>query len=167
LRGPDNPPVGVIRRINISDIVVSGANHGLGSIISGIPGHPIEDVRISNVQILQESGGTARDAERQPPEKEAAYPEPGMFGTMPSFGFYIRHAAGVEMHHVKVACLAADARPAFVLDDVTDIRLDHINAQPASGGGFFDLRNVKDFEVQDSVGIPDTRRPDPVVHEKL
>jgi hypothetical protein len=90
-----------------------------------------------------------------------------MFGTMPSFGFYIRHAAGVEMHHVKVACLAADARPAFVLDDVTDIRLDHINAQPASGGGFFDLRNVKDFEVQDSVGIPDTRRPDPVVHEKL
>jgi hypothetical protein len=54
-----------------------------------------------------------------------------------------------------------------VLDDVTDIRLDHINAQPASGGGFFDLRNVKDFEVQDSVGIPDTRRPDPVVHEKL
>ena len=71
------------------------------------------------------------------------------------------------MHHVKIACSAGDARPPFVLDDVSDIRLDHINVQPASGGTFFDLRNVKGFEIQDSVGIFDTRRPDPVIHEKF
>ncbi len=166
-RGPNHPPVGDIRRINISDLVVSGTRQKLGSIISGIPGHPVEDVRISNIYFLQEGGGTAKEAALQPPEKETAYPEPGMFGTMPSYGFFIRHATGIEMHHVKIACSAGDARPPFVLDNVSDIRLDHINVQPASGGTFFDLRNVKGFEIQDSVGIFDTRRPDPVIHEKF
>jgi hypothetical protein len=51
----------------------------LGSVISGIPGHLIEDVKISNVQILQEGGGTKEDAAYQPPEYEDMYPEPGMF----------------------------------------------------------------------------------------
>ena len=95
-RGPNHPPVGVIRRINISDLVVSGARQKLGSIISGIPGHPVEDVRISNLQFLQEGGGNAKEATLQPPEKETDYPEPGMFGTMPSCGFFIRHARGME-----------------------------------------------------------------------
>jgi hypothetical protein len=48
-------------------------------VISGIPGHEIEDVKISNVQILHEGGGTKEDAAYQPPEYEDMYPEPTMF----------------------------------------------------------------------------------------
>ena len=51
----------------------------LGSVISGIPGHQIEDVKISNVQILHQGGGTKEDAAYQPPEYEDLYPEPTMF----------------------------------------------------------------------------------------
>ena len=46
----------------------------LGSIISGIPGHYIEDVKISNVQVLHQGGGTKEDAAYQPPEYEDMYP---------------------------------------------------------------------------------------------
>ena len=61
---------GIIRRVNISDVVVTGANGKYGSIISGLPGHPIEELSISNVEkILQDGGGTAEQAALNPPEK--------------------------------------------------------------------------------------------------
>jgi len=79
MRGPDNTPVGTLKRVIISNLVSSGTSSRLGSVISGIPGHEIEDVKISNVQILHEGGGTKEDAGYQPPEYEDMYPEPTMF----------------------------------------------------------------------------------------
>ena len=79
MRGPDNTPVGTLKRVIISNLVCSNAVHGLGSVISGIPGHQIEDVKIGNIQILHRGGGTKEDAAYQPPEYEEMYPEPNMF----------------------------------------------------------------------------------------
>ena len=79
MRGPDNTPVGTLKRVIISNLVCSNSESGLGSVISGIPGHEIEDVKISGVQILHRGGGTREDAAYQPPEYEDMYPEPGMF----------------------------------------------------------------------------------------
>jgi polygalacturonase len=83
MRGPDNTPVGTLKRVIISNLVCSNSVHGLGSVISGIPGHQIEDVKISNIQILHRGGGTKEDAAYQPPEYEESYPEPNMFAAGP------------------------------------------------------------------------------------
>jgi polygalacturonase len=156
-RGPDHPPVGVIRRINISDLVVSGARQKLGSIISGIPGHPVEDVRISNIHLLQEGGGTAGEATLQPAEKETAYPEPSMFGTMPSCGFFIRHAKGMEFSNVAVRTLKEDLRPAFVLEDVDGANFQNIQWRALSNAPSFSLRNVQGFNLHQSQFLPDQK----------
>jgi polygalacturonase len=79
MRGPDNTPVGTLKRVIISNLVCSNSVSGLGSIISGIPGHPVEDVKIANIQVLHQGGGTREDAAYQPPEYEETYPEPTMF----------------------------------------------------------------------------------------
>jgi len=79
MRGPDNTPVGTLRRVIISNLVCSNCVSREGSVISGIPGYRIEDVKISNVQILHQGGGTKEDAAYQPPENEETYPEPTMF----------------------------------------------------------------------------------------
>jgi len=79
MRGPDNTPVGTLKRVIISNLVCSNCVPRLGSIISGIPGHLVEDVKISNIQILHQGGGTKEDAAYQPPEYEETYPEPTMF----------------------------------------------------------------------------------------
>jgi hypothetical protein len=79
MRGPDNVPVGTLKRVIISNIVCANSVNRLGSVISGIPGHLIEDVKISNIQVLQEGGGTKEDAAYMPPEYEDMYPEPTMF----------------------------------------------------------------------------------------
>jgi hypothetical protein len=63
----------------ISNLICSNCAGRVGSVISGIPGYEIEDVKISNVQILHQGGGTKEDAAFQPPEYEEGYPEPTMF----------------------------------------------------------------------------------------
>ena len=168
LRGPDNPPVGTIRRIGIDNLVASDARGSLGCIISGIPGHPIEDIRISNVRMVQQGGGSPELGERVPPEKESAYPEPGMFGDMPSYAFFIRHAQDIAMDHMKIDYTGPEARPAFVLEDVQDVRFDHLNLRRGTAAApLFDLRDVTDFAVENSRGISDTRLPGPVARQKL
>src|ERR1700751_422111 len=97
MRGPAGVPVGSIRRVNISNIVSSSGSSMICSMIAGIPGHPVEDVKISNILIQHPGGGTRKDAALQLPEKEKEYPEPTMFGTTPAHAFFIRHAKGVEI----------------------------------------------------------------------
>ena len=79
MRAPDGRPIGTLKRVIISNIVCSGCSSSLGSVISGIPGHYVEDVKISNIQVLHAGGGTKEDAAFQPLEAEDVYPEPGMF----------------------------------------------------------------------------------------
>jgi hypothetical protein len=83
MRTPDGRPIGTLKRVIISNIVCSARSPRLGSVISGIPGHYIEDVKISNIQVLHQGGGTKEDAAFQPPEYEDVYPEPGMFLSEP------------------------------------------------------------------------------------
>ena len=153
-RGPGNPAVGAIRRINISDIVVSGAR--AASTISGIPGHPVQDVRMSNMHILQEGGGSAGDADLRPPEAEASSPEPGMFGPVPSYAFFVRHASGIDFSNMEIGAQKEDLRPAFVLDDVKGTDFQHVWWRRVAGAPSLILRNVEGFNIHLSPPAPDT-----------
>jgi hypothetical protein len=86
LRGPDGTQVGTLKRLIINNLVCSNSVGNLGSVISGIPGHAIEDVKISNIEILHQGGGTKDDAAYRPPEAEDIYPEPDMFTAPPRPG---------------------------------------------------------------------------------
>src|SRR5882724_838034 len=134
-RGPkDKTTVGALRRVIISNIVVYNADPRYASIISGIPGHPIEDVRLSNIRIYTAGGGTKEQAALEPPEKEDGYPEPNMFGELPAYGFFIRHVKGLQVSDVEVSYSKDDARPAVVMNDV-------------KGADFFRLRAQHGAEV--------------------
>jgi polygalacturonase len=156
MRGPQGVPVGELRRVNISDIVVSNCASGQASIISGVPGHYIQDLKLSNMLVLHQGGGTKEDAAIQPPELEEAYPEPNRFGPMPAHGFYIRHVKGIEMRDVEVRYIKEDLRPAFVLEDVDGADFIHVKAQLAAGVPAFALRKVQDFNTYQSRSVPDT-----------
>ncbi|MEQ1642753.1 MAG: glycosyl hydrolase family 28-related protein, partial [Pyrinomonadaceae bacterium] len=95
LRAPDGTKVGVVRRITISNVTVSDAHPEYASIIAGVEGNDVEDVRLSNIRIHYKGGGKKADALREIPENAKNYPEPSMFGVTPSYGFYIRHVKGL------------------------------------------------------------------------
>lgn len=158
-RGPEGQtPVGIVRRINISNIVASNVQSRYPCLIAGLPDHPIQDVHISNVRIQYQGGGTADLAARTPPENEKTYPEPSMFGVLPASAFFIRHAAGIQMDHVDVAFDQPDARPAVSLIDVSGAAFEHLNVQRFNDVPLFHLNQVKDFSTEKVRSLPDTHR---------
>lgn len=157
-RGPkETTTVGAIRRVNISDLVVYNADPKYSSIISGIPGHQIEDLRLSNIRVYSKGGGSKEQAALDPPEKEDTYPEPTMFGELPAYGFFIRHVKGLQLRDVELNYLKEDLRPAFWLNDVNAVEFLHLKAQHASGVPTFDLRNVADFSTHQCFPLADMR----------
>src|SRR3954469_5377697 len=133
MRGPSGAAVGALRRVKLSNIIAYNAEPRYASIISGIPGHDIEDVTLDNIRIYYRGGGTKAQAALQPPEKENDYPEPTMFGEISAFGFFIRHVRGLEMNDVSVSYLKEDARSPFIINDGKSIELRNIKAAHGAG----------------------------------
>lgn len=86
-------------------------------MITGIPGHCVENVVLENIQISFPGYGTAEDAQRNVAEDVARYPEQFFFGVLPSWGAYIRHARNVQFKNVNLTPRAADEREKVVLVD--------------------------------------------------
>lgn len=156
MRAPEGTPIGALRRVNISNLVVYNADPRYGSMILGIPGHDIQDVKLSNIRIYYQGGGTKEQAAIDPPENETEYPEPYRHGVMPAYGFFIRHAQGIEMTNVEVSYLKEDLRPAFVLEGVKGAAFNLVKAQHAPGVPTFRLKGVEDFSLHRCGALPDT-----------
>jgi polygalacturonase len=153
MRGPAGVPIGTLKRIILSDITCSGASM-LPSILSGIPGNPIQDVQINNFFLQQVGGGTPELAHRVPPENVDAYPEPTMFGELPATGLFCRHVENLQVSNFEVQTIAPDARPAFWLADVHGADFFRIRAAQSTTN-VFSLHDVRDFRVFGSRGIAD------------
>jgi hypothetical protein len=89
-----------------------------------------------------------------------------MFGTLPAFGFFIRHANGISMDNVEVTFEKEDTRPAYVLRDVIDADFHHNKPDKVQGVPTFVLDDVDDFTVTTSRPVGDTHL-DHVDHEEL
>ncbi|MFC1766783.1 glycoside hydrolase family 28 protein [Planctomycetota bacterium] len=87
-------------------------------MISGIPGHYVENIVLENIQLSYPGHGTQEHAKIIVPENENAYPEQFTFGVLPAWGAYIRHAKNVEFKNVTMTTGEPDARQKIVLHDV-------------------------------------------------
>ena len=162
LRGPagagnQSTVVGTLRRVLISNITCYNSAAKFGSIVSGIPGYLIEDLKIADMYVQHVGGGTAEQAKIVVPELENKYPEPGMFGGTPSHGFYLRHIKNLEMSHVEIKPLAADARPAIYTEDVT--RADFFAITAPSSPAAFSFNKSADIRVMMSRAAADVIHP--------
>jgi len=147
--------VGTLKRVLVSNLDCYNAPQKTSCVLSGIPGYAIEDVKLSNIYIETEGGGTAEMARIEPPENENKYPEPQMFGPMPASGFFMRHMRNVEMSHVEIANTTPDARPAFYLTGVERADFFAVTA-PRGTDGAFALHGVKDLRIGWSRAAADT-----------
>ena len=153
MRGPKDAQPGILRRVVLSNIVSSHAGQ-LPSLMVGIAGHPIEDIKVSDVYLHQQGGGDAAMAAIDPPVKDNGYPEPTMFGQLPATGFYLRHVRNLEVTNVEVATETADARSAFCLQDVDGA--DFFRVRVPHGSTVFDLRAASNFRSFGSLSLGDT-----------
>jgi hypothetical protein len=140
------------------NMIIESGDSGKSSviIISGMPGHPIENITLKNIRMTTGGGGTGEDAsvrilnEFTPEVLKGWWPEVSLLGTIPAYGLYARHIEGLIISDVSFSTKRDDVRPALVLDDVKYAELSGI--QPMGMGiSQSELRfiNVQETTVRD------------------
>ena len=130
---PERSP-GTLRHVSIRHVTGRVTENGdplygcwprkAGIIVTGIPGHAIEDVLFEDIDLSFPGGGTTADAAcHAVPEQETAYPEFPVFHPLPSWGFYLRHARNIRLRDVHLRLDSPDARPVVFTDDVHQLQL--------------------------------------------
>jgi hypothetical protein len=163
MRGPQGTPVGVCRRITISNLNVYDVGGRisfpeLGAImVMGIPDHYIEDLTLSNIRIHYRAGASTEAIDKEVPQNIDMYPDPYRWKSMPAYGMYFRYVKGLRINDVVLRYMNRDERPAFVLDDVQDARFFNIDAQQGAGAPQFILKNVTNFSTHEVHGVQDTK----------
>ncbi len=159
LRGPkETTKTGTLRRVLVDNVTSFNTVSHISSIISGVPDYPIQDLKLSNIYIHHQGGGTAEHAKIVVPEAIDVYPDPQRFGTdTPSQGFFLRHINNLEMSHVEVQPATPDARPSFYLDSIN--RADFIAVTAPTNPAAFALNKVTDLRVLLSRAAKDTQLP--------
>jgi hypothetical protein len=154
-RGRDmaTPTPGTLRNVVVSGVVATNAT--LASSITGIPGHDVEGVTLSDIRIVHTGGDPFTNVLKDIPEQISAYPTPRMFGVYPTYGLYCRHARDITLRNVQLSftddffritttnrkevhwpesgvptpSATGNAGPALVCDDVSDLSIDGISAR--------------------------------------
>ena len=112
--------VGRIDGIRLENFQIRNAGR-VGCSITGLPGHPVRNVWLSNISIHHQGGLKESDLkainDSIANEKEKAYPEATMWGNLPAKGFYLHHTRNVHFDNVEVSTKEPDARPDFVRSD--------------------------------------------------
>ena len=124
-RGQAVPTPGTLSDVIFSNIVATGGT--LASSITGLPGHPVRGVTLTDIDISMAGGGKTADMEV--PEAPADYPHAPMFGELPAAGLYVRHVDGLTLRNIRIRTDKADGRPAIVIDDVADLSMDEVSGR--------------------------------------
>ena len=149
-RAPPPVSVGHLRHILISNIVATNVGSMSGIQITGLPHHDVRDIRLDNIRLIFNGGGTRKDARRNPPELNNGYPGPTHIGVMPSYGVFVRHAKHIELSNIKVSFKKTDDRPAMICKDVHGLQINHFEAQLANGVQAAHFVHVAALEVRNS-----------------
>ncbi len=156
--GMPKPPAGVIRDINVSDITASNVSN-LGSSITGIPNHYIENVSLNNIYISYSGGGTKEDALSIPHEKEEEYPESDMFDKLPAYGFFIRHVKNISLNNIHLSYREKEMRPVLECTDVDEIEISGLKAKiDPDAGSIFVFDDVKNAAIYNSKSLNETKQ---------
>lgn len=123
---PDHEPPaptqpGVVEDVLIERVRAEGMR--IGCPLVGMPGYPIRNVVLRDVQLTVEGGRGADVSPLRPPLRAGDYPEALMWGELPAWAFYLRHVQGIRFEHVNIQPLCLDGRPPVVLDDARSVEL--------------------------------------------
>ncbi|HVS71846.1 MAG TPA: glycosyl hydrolase family 28-related protein [Phycisphaerae bacterium] len=166
-RGPDVKGPSILRNVTISHVVATGVESTSGIQITGLPQQPIENLRLEDIRIHFNGGGTKEQAERVPPELDKGYPEPSRVGVMPAYGVFARHVKDLELANFRLTFEQPDYRPIIAAADVHGLEIDNLKAQLSQGisAARFEgvtglvVRNSPVLEAQGAINSSDTVRP--------
>ena len=141
---------GVMRNILISNVIANGVGKESGIQITGMPGDDIEGVRLENIRINFNGGGTTKQAAINLPELGTGYPEPFK---SPAFGLFARHVKDLELQNIRFSFAEEDQRPAMICNDVEGLEIDDFKSQVAENVALAKFDQVKDLVIRNSPSL--------------
>ena len=132
------------------------------SSVTGIPGHPVENVVLQNITIIYNAGGDKLlanfplDSFNKIPEAISDYPEFSMFGELPAWGLYVRHVKGITLKNIKLVNKKQDYRTALLIDDTQKADLNNLSIIGATSLPVLFFNDVKPLTL-DSIKVPGYR----------
>jgi polygalacturonase len=147
------PPMGELSNVIISNVQASNVGT-TGCSITGLPNFPLKNITLANIRLNFKGGGTQDLVKREIAEVPEKYPEYSMFGKLPAYGFYCRHAENLTFDDVEMDFTEPDARPAIVCDDVVGLGLLKIKAGMTGNEPLIRCKDVKNMFVQSCIAPP-------------
>ena len=133
-RGPkERTTVSTGRDIMISNMVANDVDSLAGIIVTGMPGEPLRNISLNNIQLQFRGGGQAELAKREYREQDKNYPEPKFAKATPAYGLFARHVDGLEVNNVTFRTMKPEYRPAMMLIDVKNESITDVQADLQKG----------------------------------
>ncbi|RKD90311.1 glycoside hydrolase family 28 protein [Mangrovibacterium diazotrophicum] len=145
--------VGEISDVSISHVRVKTEGNTACSI-TGQPGFPVRNVRLNDIIVESAGGGTLADFQCPVEYKPKDYPEATMFGVLPAYGFYLRHAENIRFDNCAFVTKQIDARPAVFIEKSVNCVLDALdltNLKTETEAGIY-ASQVQKLIVKGSIG---------------
>ena len=120
------------RNILIRDVTIYRGGH-FGIIVTGMPGEPLRNITLSNIQLQFRGGGRAELAKREYREQGKNYPEAKFAKETPAYGLFARHVDGLEVNNVTFRTMKLEYRPAAMLVDVKNESITNLKADLQKG----------------------------------
>lgn len=145
------PAKGSVQNIIVKDVIGTGVS-GFGCSITGLPGRPVRNITLRNIRLkfdggrklMSTDGDKSLGSESEKirdilneinnpvPEREQDYPKGSMFGRLPAYGLYIRHAENILLENITLDFKEKDHRPALVCTDVDGIEINRFKGTGTS-----------------------------------
>jgi polygalacturonase len=149
------PSVGKMRNINISNVVAYNTGN-YSSSITAIPGYYIENITLSNLQLFNIGGLNEGDYiadYKKVEEDEKGYPQPSIWGNLPSSVLFIRHVKNISVNNLMFGSTDLDPRTPIIASDVKNLRIEKsIYTGSSSSESFVLLNEVKGYDIENPLG---------------
>lgn len=149
------PPLGQMRNIVISDITAYNTGN-YSSSITGIAKSKIENVVLKNIRQVNRGRILAGDyinSYKLVKEEEKSYPEPTVWGNLPSYGFFVKHVKNILFQNISLKSEYPDPRFPFIACYVDNLTIDGLKVDNIDDKPMIQLINVKKQHINSNIRI--------------
>ncbi len=132
--------------------------------ITGLINHPVEKIQFENIEIVYAGGANKEvayfsvDSLSKITEATSAYPEFSMFGELPAWGLYLRHAKDISIKKVSLRFIKDDFRAAIIADDVQALTMEQLSIPSFKELPLMIFNNVKQYSLKElQLPVEETR----------
>jgi len=117
-----------LKNISVKNIHGTSISSSYCCSVGGMASLPIENIAIRDINLRFVGGKEIESSPTKVPEREDSYPNGRMYGGLPAYGFFVRHAKNITFENIALSFEHEDQRPALRCDNVDQLEIKNFKA---------------------------------------